>query len=48
MSQSELDRRPDARRIRHDARDGLAAAAPSLAASVLVVVVLGLAVRWLG
>lgn len=49
MSQSELERRPDAgRRIRHDARDGVAAAALSLGASVAVVVIVRLAAWWLG
>lgn len=50
MSQSELEGRPDAgrRRIRQDARDGLAAAALSLAASLLLVVVVRVGVWWLG
>lgn len=50
MSQSELESRPVAghRRIRHDARDGLAAAALSLGASPRQVVVVRVAVWWLG
>jgi hypothetical protein len=36
------------RRIRDDARDGLAVAAMSLAGSVAVTLTLGLLLRWLG
>lgn len=50
MSQPELEGGPDAarRRIRHDARDGLSVAAVSLGASLLLVVVIQVAVWWLG
>lgn len=50
MSQSELESRPVAghRRIRHDARDGLAVAALSLGAPLLLVVVVRVAVWRLG
>ena len=37
-----------ARRIRDDARDGLAVAAMSLAGSVAVTLTVGLLLRWLG
>jgi len=49
MVQFELGSGPGtARRIRHEARDGLAAAAVSLGASVTLTALLYLAVRWLG
>ena len=49
MAQSELTSAPVAdRRIRHEARDGLAAAAVSLGASALLAGLLYAAVRWLG
>jgi hypothetical protein len=37
-----------ARRIRDDARDGLAAAAVSLGGSLTITLTLGLLLRWLG
>ena len=36
------------RRVRDDARDGLAAAAVSLAGSITITLTLGLLLRWLG
>lgn len=39
---------PPARRIRHEARDSMAVAGFSLAASVAATLVIWLAVRWLG
>ena len=49
MAQSELSSAPRMdRRIRHEARDGLAAAAVSLAASAVLAGLLYVAVRWLG
>ncbi len=49
MSAAELEP-PSApsRRIRHDVRDGLAAAAVSLVGSVMVTAVVWLALRWVG
>ena len=49
MAQSELSSAPGAdRRIRHEARDGLAAAAVSLGASAALAGLLYVAIRWLG
>ncbi len=49
MAQSEIEDAPGTdRRIRHVARDGVSAAALSLAASVLLTLTFGFAFRWLG
>ena len=49
MAQSQLKSAPGTdRRVRHEARDGLAAAAVSLGASVALTALLYVAVRWLG
>jgi hypothetical protein len=49
MAQSELSSAPGAgRRVRHEARDGLAAAAVSLGASAALAGLIHLALWWLG
>ncbi|GAA1437626.1 hypothetical protein GCM10009616_39750 [Microlunatus lacustris] len=49
MVQSEIeDARSTGRRVRHVARDGLAAAAVSLGGSVALTLALWLVVRWVG
>jgi hypothetical protein len=49
MAQSELSSAPGTdRRVRHEARYGLAAAAVSLGASAVLAGLLSVAARWLG
>ncbi|SDS08499.1 hypothetical protein SAMN04488543_1040 [Friedmanniella luteola] len=49
MAQSEIEDVPSTdRRVRHAARDGLSAAAVSLAGSVALTLALALVLRWVG